>query len=167
MWQWINFCVIYSPNKYSHSRTNFKLSHNNIINSGTTMKTKPFLKTAATTLSLCSAHSCFLVFLNIARLCLLVVFFDGISLKFNLKIYIYLYIYIYIHAYLLLFRLHIYLYKSYFLLFTKNYYSKFFLNVCEIRFKKMFLNLPMILKNKISMAGIIIIFKFKKWKNFH
>ena len=42
LWQWINFYVIYSSNKYSDSRINFKLSHDNIINNGTTMKLKPF-----------------------------------------------------------------------------------------------------------------------------
>ena len=32
------FLRIYSPNKYSDSRTNFKLSHNSIINNCTTKK---------------------------------------------------------------------------------------------------------------------------------
>ena len=36
------FFVIYSPNKCSDSRTNLKLSHNCIINYGTTKKNKPF-----------------------------------------------------------------------------------------------------------------------------
>ena len=42
LWKWINFYVIYSPNKYSDNQTNFELLHNNIINIGTTIKRKLF-----------------------------------------------------------------------------------------------------------------------------
>ena len=38
------FLVIYSPNKYSESRTNLKLSDNSIIYNGLTKKKKPFQK---------------------------------------------------------------------------------------------------------------------------
>ena len=36
------FAWFLGPNKCRNSRTNFKLSHNNILNNGTIMRTKPF-----------------------------------------------------------------------------------------------------------------------------
>ena len=42
LWQWINFYAIYSTNKYSDSQKNFNFLQNNLIDNGTTMKTKYF-----------------------------------------------------------------------------------------------------------------------------